>query len=110
MRWQVFATAAVVGFLLGVTAPLYRFLGWLSLIPWAISGMWLLYRSALTEAVAAGALYGFVLCFSFVAAGYAGAAPVLSRVPFFSLIGAIGGVCGALLGMSGTLLKMARAR
>jgi hypothetical protein len=38
------------------------------------------------KAIAAGAVYGFVLCFTFTLAGYGGAAPAITRVPFFIVL------------------------
>ena len=35
----------------------------------------------------AGALYRFVLCFMFTLLGYGGAAPLVRRVPFFTVLG-----------------------
>jgi len=54
--------------------------------------------------VVAGALYGFVLCFVFTLATYGGAAPAITRVPFFTVLGLVGALCGLLLALLGAFL------
>ncbi|HEX9607544.1 MAG TPA: hypothetical protein VF962_09960 [Gemmatimonadaceae bacterium] len=98
--------AAILGVILGATGPYYAFLGWYSVIPWGLValavGSWCSKRQSLY----AGALYGFCLNFSFMIAGYTGTASLLSRLPFFILIGLFGAVCGIALSVTGYFLKV----
>ena len=96
--------AALVGIALGIIASRYLFVGSaLSLFPWAIAGLLIgLWCPTYREAIAIGALYGFLLAFSFMLAGYQGTAPVLTRLPFFALLGLVGAVCGIGLGLIGS--------
>ena len=55
-------------------------------------------------AVTAGAVYGFVLCFVFTLASYGGAAPAITRIPFFTALGLVGALCGLLLALLGAAL------
>jgi hypothetical protein len=45
--------------------------------------------------------FGFVLSFVFMIAGYSGPAPLVSRLPFFAILGVFGGACGLVLGVVG---------
>jgi len=103
-----FASAVVVGLLLGWAAAHALFLHWWTLVPWGLGALALGYRAGRGEAATAGALYGFVLCFTFTLAGYTGAAPVVSRVPFFTLLGLVGALCGLVLALLGVLLRPTR--
>ncbi|PYO65305.1 MAG: hypothetical protein DMD69_17905 [Gemmatimonadetes bacterium] len=103
-----FASAVVVGLLLGWAAAHALFLHWWTLVPWGLAALALGYRAGRGEAAIAGALYGFVLCFTFTLAGYGGAAPVVSRVPFFTLLGLVGALCGLVLALLGVLLRPTR--
>jgi len=49
-----------------------------------------------------GRPYGFLLCFVFTLATYGGAAPAITRVPFFTVLGLVGALCGLLLALLGT--------
>jgi predicted nucleotidyltransferase len=71
---------------LGITSSRYLFVGsTLSLIPRGIAGLLIgLWCLTYREAIAVGALYGFLLAFSFMMSGYQGSAPVLTRLPFFA--------------------------
>lgn len=96
------AGAAVLGVVLGFFASRMLFLQWATLIPWAVAG--LAVGAACVDrrqALAVGAAYGFVLGFSFIAFDYQGADPVLTRVPFFAIIGVVSAGCGAALGLVG---------
>jgi hypothetical protein len=98
-------TAIVAGVLLGIIGARYLFVGsWLSLIPWGIAGLALGGWCERREALINGAIYGFVLAFTFMIAGYAGSAPVISRLPFFAILGVIGAVFGFALGWIGNFL------
>ena len=61
-------------------------------------------------ALFAGKAYAlFALCFGFMIAGYSGAAPLVTRLPFFALVGVFGAGCGLLLTFLGHLLRTKRA-
>jgi uncharacterized membrane protein YuzA (DUF378 family) len=76
-----------------------------SLIPWSIAGLAVGYRSADEHWSLAGGLYGFGLLFVFMVAGYSGTAPILSRLPFFGIIGLAGVVYGIVLAYAAVLLR-----
>ncbi len=99
--------AAVTGIILGVIGSRYFLVGsWLSLIPWGIAGILLGWWSKRwNEAVINGLVYGFFLCFSFMIAGYNGSASILSRTPFFAIIGLFGALCGLVLELIGAAAR-----
>jgi hypothetical protein len=100
------AVSIVVGALLGIIGARYVFVGsWLSLIPWGIVGLAIGYWGDRRAAMTNGAAYGFMLAFAFMVAGYSGAASLLSRLPFFAILGLFGAICGFSLGLLGFLLK-----
>lgn len=95
-----------LGALLGIVGARYLLVGSaLCLVPWSIAGLCIGYFNDRRGAMINGAVYGFVLSFAFMCAGYKGAAPLLMRVPFFLLLGLIGGACGFALGNLGFLFK-----
>ena len=98
------ATAIVLGLPLGWAAAHVLSLGWWTLAPWGVAGVALGYRANRARAVTAGALYGCVLCFVFTLVGYGGAAPAITRVPFFTALGLVGAVCGVGLALLGAVL------
>ena len=99
--------SALIGTVLGYLGARVLFVGsYLSLIPWGIAGFILgwwsqTYRTAGMN----GAVYGFVLAFFFMLVGYEGSSPVWTRIPFFALLGLVGAVCGAGLGLGGAWLS-----
>lgn len=96
------AGAAVLGVGLGFLASQMLFLQWATLIPWAVAGLVVGGVSVdRRQALAIGASYGFALGFSFIAFDYRGADPVLTRVPFFAIIGAVSSCFGAALSLGG---------
>jgi len=99
--------AVVISVVFGVLSSRYLLVGSaLSLIPWGIAGVLLgLWCTQYRQATGLGALYGFLIAFTFMAAGYQGAAPILSRVPFFAILGLVGAVCGVGLGVIGAFLR-----
>jgi hypothetical protein len=98
--------SVIAGSLLGILGARYLFVGSaLSLIPWAIAGLAIGAWSNKRESMINGAIYGFALSFAFMVAGYAGTASLLSRLPFFALLGLFGALCGFILGILGFLLK-----
>src|SRR2546426_11484062 len=91
-----FASAILAGLLLGWGAAHALFLHWWTLVPWGLAALALGYRAGKGEGAIAGALYGFVLCFVFTLASYGGAAPAITRIPFFTVLGLGGALCGSL--------------
>jgi len=98
------ATGVALGLILGWAAAHALFLHWWTLVPWGLAGLALGYRAKGAGAVTAGAGYGFVLCFVFTLASYGGAAPAITRVPFFTVLGLVGALCGLLLALLGAAL------
>ena len=96
--------AGVVGIVFGIISSHYLFVGSaLSLIPWGIAGLLLgawcpIYKNAIIT----GAVYGFVVAFTFMVAGYGGSDPVLSKSPFFIILGIVGAACGIGLSVIGS--------
>ena len=100
------ALSIIVGALLGIIGARYVFVGsWLSLMPWGIVGLAIGYWGDRRAAMTNGAAYGFMLAFAFMVAGYSGTASLLSRLPFFAILGLFGAICGFVLGLLGFLLK-----
>jgi hypothetical protein len=99
-------TAAVLGAVLGATGPQYASLGWYSVIPWGLVGLAIGFWCNKRQSLYAGALYGFCLNFSFMIAGYTGTASLMSRLPFFIVIGLFGSVCGLAVAAVGYFLKV----
>ena len=100
------ATSIVVGLVLGIVGARYVFVGsWLNLVVWSLAGLGIGYWGSKTESIVNGLTYGFVLSFSFMLAGYTGKAALISRVPFFAILGVFGGVCGLVLGILGFSVK-----
>ncbi len=93
--------ATIVGVILGATGPRYVFLGAYSLVPWGLVVLMIGFWCGKRQSLYAGALYGFFLCFSFMIAGYTGTAPLVTRLPFFVLIGLFGAVCGIAVSVAG---------
>lgn len=78
----------------------------LSLIPWGIFGLVLGWWSKnRKEASLDGSVYGFFLAFSFMAAVYQGSAPIVTRIPFFAIMGLVGMICGFALSIIGYYAK-----
>jgi hypothetical protein len=97
------AGGAVVG-LAGANATT---LGFWTLLPWAL-GAFLTGYLARRRPALAGAIYGFALSFSFIVSVYTGAASVMNRMPYFTLLGVVGAVCGALLAVIGASVSSSR--
>jgi hypothetical protein len=100
-----YITGMVLGVALGFAGAKMLNLQWFTLIPWGIAGIALGLGATRVKAIAAGAVYGFVLCFVFMLVGYSGAAPAITRLPFFAAIGLFGAVCGIALTWTGSMLK-----
>ena len=96
----------MAGLILGVVGSRYLFVGsWLNLIPWTIAGLAIGYWGTRNESIVNGITFGFILSFVFMLAGYNGGASLMSRVPFFAVLGVFGGVCGMILGLLGFYVK-----
>lgn len=95
--------ATVLGVVLGLLGARATILGAWTLLPWALGGVVVGYKVR-RHPVVAGALYGFALSFVFMLAVYTGNASVLSRVPFFALLGLVGAACGASAAAGGRWL------
>lgn len=100
----------IVGAILGIVGSRFLFVGsWHSLIIWGIVGLVIGYWSSnRKEALINGSVFGFVLSFVFMLAGYAGSAPILTRTPFFAILGIFGSVCGFILAFIGNVLRKLR--
>jgi len=98
--------SAIAGIALGIAVSRYLFVGsWLSLILWGVVGLAIGYWSGLMRGFVNGGVYGFALAFTFMVSGYTGSASLLSRLPFFAIMGIVGAVCGSILGLIGSLAK-----
>ena len=96
----------LAGGFLGWIGARVLFVGsWLSLIPWGIVGLLLGYWSGKPEWLVNGCCYGFAEVFVFMIAGYAGSAPLISRLPFFAILGLFGAFCGLTLAWLGFMAK-----
>jgi hypothetical protein len=99
-------TSIGVGALLGIIGARYLFVGsWLSLIPWTIAGLAIGAWGQRRESIINGGIYGFTLAFIFMIAGYSGIESLISRLPFFAILGVFGGICGLVLGFLGFAIK-----
>lgn len=92
---------------MGVIGSRYLFVGsGLSLIPWGIVGLLLGWWSTnRKEELINGILYGFFLAFSFMTAGYTGSISIITRIPFFAILGLVGALCGLILSLIGVSIK-----
>ena len=102
--------AAALGAILGLAGSRLLWLGSWTLLPWALAGLALGYWARKCKPALLGGVYGFVLSFVFMAAGYTGSAPFLTRVPFFTILALFGAVCGLILSLSGAALGRRIAR
>ena len=109
--WR-YAGLVAVGATLGVLGARYLFVGSsLSLVPWGLVAVVVgVLAHSRRAALAGAAAYGFALAFTFMVAGYDGTATVLSRVPFFAILGLVGAACAALLALLGSLVATATRR
>lgn len=100
--------AVILGAILGVIGSKILFVGsFLTLLPWSVAGLIVGFFSRnRRNAIFNGAIYGFVLSFVFMATGYTGDAPLITRFPFFILLGIFGALCGAVLGVLGNRANM----
>ncbi len=97
--------AGIAGVIVGISGQYYLNLGAYSLIPWGVVGLIFGIWCEKRDSTYAGALYGFCLSFAFMVAGYKGSASLISRLPFFALLGLFGAACGGILGTIGNFLR-----
>jgi hypothetical protein len=103
--------AVLVGLIFGILGPYYLAIGIFSLIPWAFAAAILgYYCGGWAEAALDGAIYGFVLSFSFMIAGYTGNDPVAGRFPAFAILGLFGAACGSVFGLAGLGVRRSMIR
>ena len=102
--------AALIGAVLGFVGSRILFVGSaLSLLPWGFFGLINgIFSRRKKEALMSGVVYGFILSFIFMVAGYNGSRSLLTVIPFFILLGIFGAVCGGVLGMVGFYSKKAK--
>jgi len=102
---KIILIAGSLGLVLGAIVSKYLFVGsWLNLILWGVFGVGIgFYAGKLRAALVAGAIYGFVLSFSFMMAGYEGTMSRASRILPFSVLGLFGAICGVILAVIGYL-------
>ena len=101
------AVAVALGGVLGFLGSRLLFLAWATLIPWGIAGLAVGWSCQdRRQALVGGALYGFALGFTFIAAGYGGADPLVGKVPFFAVIGVICAAFGVVLSLAGQWLML----
>ncbi len=99
--------AIALGAVLGFLGSRLLFLQWATLIPWGIAGPVVgAISQDRRQALVGGAAYGFIVGFTFTAAGYGGADPLLSRVPFFDVLGLVSAAFGMALGLVGHWLRI----
>lgn len=104
--------AVVVGAALGVIGSRVLFVGSaLSLVPWSVAGLALgAWSTGYRQSLVVGAAFGFAVAFIFMASGYAGAAPLVTRLVPFAALGLVGAVCGLGLAVIGRAAAGAVAR
>lgn len=111
MRFDVKLTSVIVSLLIG------GFIGYidgpaLMLILWAIVGLIIgAFCVSRKAATLNGAVYGFVLAYTFMVSAYNGTAPVSTKLLPFVIFGIVGAVCGCLLALLGfTIFSSSRKR
>lgn len=97
--------AIALGFLLGWGGAHMLHLGSWTLLPWGLVAGVLGYWAGRRLAGVSGGLYGFMLAFTFMLAGYRGHDPIVTRVPIFAVLGLFGALCGLVLAVIGSLFR-----
>jgi len=93
-----------IGAVAGWSSAHALFLGFWTLVIWGVLAVSLGLGARRGRAAAAGALFGLVASVVFMITNYGGSAPLLTRTPFFALLGVVGAVCGAPLGLLGAFI------
>lgn len=75
-------------------------------MPWGIAGLLLGYHAQRGDAPICGMVYGFVLVFVFLIGQYDGDRALIRVLPFFSLLGLFGSVCGLMVAGAGYFLRL----
>lgn len=98
--------AVLTGVILGGVVSKYLFVGsYLNLLLWGVFGIGLGWWSDSKKyAIRNSGIYGFILSFVFMFVGYQGSAPIISRIPFFAILGLVGMMCGFVLGLIGNII------
>jgi hypothetical protein len=100
------AVAALVGAALGFLASKLPFLQASTLLPWGAAALVVGYASPSGRASAVnGAAYGFALGFVFMIGGYAGSESLVSRIPFFAILGIVSALVAVAVSVAGYLLR-----
>ncbi len=98
---QGLLVAVITGGVLGGLASKLLFLQWFTLLPWGVAavamGFWSPSRRA---AVSNGLAFGFALGLLFMIGGYSGSDPVMTKLPFFAVLGALSAVVAAAMAVS----------
>ncbi len=103
--------STISGIVLGYVAAKMLFLQYATLFPWSLAGLLIGYFSnTKIESLKNGAIYGFLLGSTFMAVIYEGSAPIISRIPFFIVLGFVSAACGTLLSIFAFLTKQRIAR
>ena len=110
-RWR-YAGLVALGATLGLLGARYVFVGsGVSLLPWGLVALLVgAFAPSRRAALAGGSAYGFALAFTFMVTGYDGTATLMSRLPFFAILGILGAACAALLALTGYFVAAATRR
>lgn len=96
----ILITSIVIGIIYGLLGGKV----WI-LIPWGITAILIGYFSQKRRAsLINGAVFGFLAVFFFMISGYAGAFPLITRLPYFAVIGLIGLVSGLAASFAGYII------
>jgi len=98
--------AAITGIILGFVFAKLLFLQYLTLVPWGIAGFVIGYFcKKRNEALISGFIYGFFLGLVFMLAIYSGRDPVITKLPFFVILGIVSAILGVITGALGFFSK-----
>ncbi len=109
--WR-YAALVALGATLGLLGARYVFVGsGVSLVPWGLVALLVgAFAPSRRAALAGASVYGFALAFTFMVTGYDGTATMMSRLPFFAILGLVGAACAALLALAGHFVATATRR
>ncbi len=110
---NIVVTSILLGIILGAIGTAIGSAHWLiTLALWGIAGLCVgLFSKNRKRAWKSGAVYGFVLSFSFLMFGYQGSHALMRMAQvlvFFVLLSVFGACCGALLGIVGNVFRKKR--